>query len=145
IANLLYRRGASPRLVSKLDGQKATLVAAASLKTVPDAVWRAAEDGAMVVIDDAALAKPSWRRVKQEQDRDFYDLGRGRVVVYKKRVVDPSEFALDVIDLVGHRQRTARTWNARSSVAFATAGPASGEALLFVVNYGAAQNDEVQA
>lgn len=150
IANLLYRRNGSPRLVSATaplapDAQRILLLVAASLKSIPDAVWRHAEAGSTVVIDDASAVRPTWRRIKEEPDRDFFELGRGRVVAYRKRVADPSEFALDVIDLVGHRQRTARTWNARSSVVFASAGPTPGEALLFVVNYGAPQEDEVQA
>jgi hypothetical protein len=98
-----------------------------------------------VAIDDASLVRPAWRRVKEEPDRDFFQLGKGRVVVYKRRVADPSEFALDIIDLVGHQRRTARVWNATSTVVFSTAGPATGEALLHVINYGAPLKDEIQA
>lgn len=149
IANLLYRRNGSPRLASAAappppDPQRILVLSAASLKSIPDAVWRHAEAGSTVVIDSTAAIRPTWKRTKEEQDRDFFELGRGRVIAYKKRVADPSEFALDLIDLVGHRMRTARNWNARSSVVFATAGPGTGEALLTVVNYGDAQRDEVQ-
>ena len=150
LANLLYRRNASPRLERastppEPDRGKILLLVAASLKVVPDAVWRHAEAGSTVVIDDPALVRPSWRRMKEERDRDFFSLGAGRVVAYRKRVADPSEFALDMVDLVGHRLRTARLWNAQSSVVFATEGTVAGEALLHAVNYGAAQTEEVQA
>lgn len=150
IANLLYRRNGSPRLVPASappapDAQRILVLVAASLKSVPDAVWKHAEAGSTVAIDSAALVNPAWKRVKEEPDRDFYQLGKGRVVVYKKRVVEPSEFALDMIDIVGHQRRAARVWNATSTVVFSTAGPATSEALLHVINYGATLKDEVQA
>ena len=151
IANLLYRRSASPRLAlaaappppDRKSGIE--LLVAASLQTVPEVVWGHAEAGATVVIDDPALVKPAWRRLKQEPDREFFALGSGRVVVYRRRAADPSEFALDMIDLIGHLRRTARVWNAPSAVVFSTTGPAPGEALLHVVNYGAPRKEEVQA
>ena len=150
LANLLYRRSGSPRLAAsgrspEPDAKRILVLVAASLKTVPPAVWRHAEAGSTVVIDDPALVRPEWKRVKQEPDRDFFDAGSGRVAVYRKRIAEPSEFALDMIDLVGHRRRPARLWNAPSAVVFSTAGPAPGEALLHIVNYGAAQNEDVQA
>ena len=150
IANLLYRRNASPRLAlgsspPAADAQRILLLAAVSLKAVPDAVWKHAEAGSMVMVDDPALVRPEWRRVKQEPDREFFSLGAGSVVVYRRRIADPSEFALDSIDLIGHQRRTARVWNAQSTVVFSTAGPEPGEALLHVVNYGAPQREEVQA
>ena len=150
IANLLYRRNASPRLASAAaipepDSKRILVLVAASLKTVPAAVWSHAMAGSTVVIDDPGLIRPAWRRVKQEPDRDFFSIGSGRVAVYRKRVADPSEFALDMIDLIGHRRRVARVWNALSAVVFSTAGPLPGEALLHIVNYGAAQKEELQA
>ena len=150
IANLLYRRNASPRLALATsppapDPVRILLIAAASLKTVPGAVWKHAEAGSLVVIDEPALILPEWRRTKQEPDRDFFSLGGGFVVVYRRRIADPSEFALDLIDLIGHQRRTSRLWNAQSAVVFSTAGPEPGEALLHVINYGAPQREEVQA
>lgn len=151
ISNLLNRRNASPRFVPAAtplppDPDRLVVLVAAGLKAAPPAfVWKHAEAGSLVVIDDASAVASSWRRTKQEDDRTFYSHGRGQVLVYKNRVVDPSEFALDVIDLLGHRRRTARLWNAQSAVTFATAGAAPGEALLHVINYGSPVRDEVQA
>lgn len=151
LSNLLFRRNGSPRLVNAAalpapDPARIIVLVAASLKNVPDAAWKHAEAGSTVVIDNPAFVKPSWRRVRQEPDRDLFSLGRGQVMVYKKRIVEPSEFALDVIDIVGHRRRTARIWNARSAIVFATAGPKPGEAVLSIINYGARQReDEIQA
>ena len=151
ISNLLYRRNASPRFTAANtplapNPDHLAVLIAAGLKTPPPAfVWKHAEAGSLVVTDDAAAVDRSWRKAKEEDDRAFYTLGRGQVLVYKKRVADPSEFALDVIDLLGHRRRTARLWNAQSVITFATAGAAPGEALLHVINYGSRVAEEVQA
>lgn len=150
LANLLYRRNASPRLVSAAsvpppDPENILVLVAASLKAVPAAVWKHAEAGSTVVIDDPKLVQPGWKSVRREQDREIFSLGRGQVVVYPEAIVEPSEFALDVVDLVGHRRRPARLWNARSAVAWATAAPRPGDALLHIVNYGSPQEEDVQA
>lgn len=150
LANLLYRRNGSPTLAQAAappppDPRGILLLVAASLKVVPESVWRHAEAGSTVAIDNPALIKPAWKRVKEEPDREFYSAAKGNVIVYRKRISEPSEFALDMIDVVGHRLRTARLWNALSAVAFATAGPATNEMLLHIINYGSVQEEEVQA
>lgn len=149
IANLLFRRGASPRLVSASalpnpDPQILVFVAA-GLNNVPAQVFRHAEiAGSTVVLDSPAPAQAKLR--KQEADRAFYSLGKGTVVTYNKRIVDPSEFALDVIDLVTHKRRPCRIWNAPSAVGTATVAANSQQAILRVVNYGAPLPDaEIQA
>ena len=72
-------------------------------------------------------------------------MGKGRIVAYRKRITDPSEFALDVIDVINHRQRAVRLWNALSSIPLATAGPAPGELLMHVLQYGSGESTELQA
>lgn len=158
IANLLHRRGASPALASVLtppppDPSRRLAVVAASIRD-PKPESRAgilahAALGATVVVD-AAGAAAWWRdarmkHVKAQQDRDFFALGQGHVVAYKRRIVDPSEFALDVIDLVTHPRRAVRLWNAPAVIPLATSGPAAGEALLIAVNYGSPADSEIQA
>jgi hypothetical protein len=148
LANLLYRRGVSPRLASATQvppPQPETLaLVAASLRAVPPAVFSHAEAGATVIIDSPP--PPQAPQKKQEADRNFYTLGRGFVVSYHKRIADPSEFAYDVIDIITHKRRACRLWNASSAVATASLGSSAGESLLFVVNYGEEKADvEVQA
>ncbi len=149
IANLLFRRGASPRLVSasELPNPDPQILAfvAAGLNNVPAQVFRHAEAaGSTVVLDSPA--PPQARLRKQEADRAFYSLGKGTVVTYNKRVVDPSEFALDVIDLVTHKRRPCRIWNAPSAIATATVAANQQQAILRVVNYGVPLPDaEIQA
>jgi hypothetical protein len=83
--------------------------------------------------------------VRREEDRDFFSLGKGQLVAYRKPVLDPSEFALDVIDIVTHKQRSIRLWNAPAVIALATDSPNVGERLVHLVNYGRAVDAEIQA
>jgi len=141
IANLLFRRGASPALsatVPKPDPAHIQLLIAAGLKSVPPTVYEHATAGAIVVID---MAHPKgWKTVKEDTDRTIYSHGKGQIVAYHKRIQDPSEFALDCIDLLTHRRRAARLWNAPSAIPRATIG-----GLLHIAQYGAPISNEVQA
>lgn len=141
LANLLYRRGASPALVSaaSVPGPGILVLVAAGLKQVPEAAFAQGT----VVIDSAVPTGA--KLVREEADRGFYLLGKSTVVAYKKRIVDPSEFAMDVIDIVTHKRRAARLWNAGSAIPLAMAGERQGEALLHIVNYGSPTREELQA
>ena len=77
---------------------------------------------------------PAAVKTRADEDRDHYSLGKGRIVAYRAPVADPSEFALDVIDLLGVRTRDLRLWNAS-----AVLGLLSGQAkpLIHLINYGA--------
>ncbi len=145
IANLLHRRGASPLLVSGQQIPKSGVKAlvAAGMKQVPASAFAYAASGGKVIIDTPAPAAA--KLDKREQDRDFLSLGTGRIIAYHKRIADPSEFALDVIDVINHRQRAVRLWNAMSCIPLATAGPAPGELLLHVLQYGNGESTELQA
>jgi hypothetical protein len=158
IGNLLYRRNASPALVSAAappppDPHLRLAIVAANLKQ-PDAqlarkILAHAEAGGIVVA--AALPSQAWwkvpalKPVRSEPDRDFFSLGTGQVIAYKRPIADPSEFALDVIDLVTHKRRAVRLWNGPSVIALATSSPRSGERLLHLVNYGSPIDMDVQA
>lgn len=150
LANLLYRRNASPRLAFAASPpapapQRIRALVAAGLTVAPEATPKAilahAEAGATVVVDSPYSGKP----VKQQKDRSFFAVGKGEVVSYHKRIVDPSEFALDVIDLINHRNRAVRIWNAPAVIAVATEGERPNEALLLLVNYGSRSDQEIQS
>jgi hypothetical protein len=149
IANLLYRRNASPALVTTPpppDPQKRLAIVAANLKTPPaelmKRVWAHAEAGASVV---TTVPPPAGlKEIRSEQDRVIYSLGKGQVVAYKRMIADPSEFALDVIDVVTHKNRAVRMWNAPSVIALATASPKAGERLVHLINYGSPIDMDVQ-
>jgi len=82
--------------------------------------------------------------VKPESDRDFYSLGKGQVLAYREPVLDPSEYALDVIDVATYRRRAARIWNAGAGIPLATEGTSANETLLVALNYGSKVDQEVQ-
>lgn len=141
LANLLLRRGASPALVARVPAPnpaRIQLLIAASLKTVPDAIYAHAAAGATVVIDSEP--SKSWKRVKDDEDRAIYSYGKGQIVAYKGAIGDPSEFALDCIDLLTHRRRAARLWNALSAIPLFTTGR-----LLHIIQYGGPVTNEIQA
>ncbi|MBM3725986.1 MAG: hypothetical protein FJW40_11245 [Acidobacteria bacterium] len=154
IANLLYRRSASPLLVSAASVPRPSpasilVLVAAGLRAVPAAALAHAEAGSTVVIDTPPQA--SWPQAvgkvaRQDKDRTFYTVGRGQVVAYHKRIADPSEFALDVIDLATYRRRAARIWNALAAIPLLTEGRRPGECVLHVINYGSpVEREAVQA
>ncbi len=145
VANLLHRRGACPALKRVGEAVPAGTVGlvAAGLKSVPAELLAGVEKGGVLVVDQPLSV--SARKVKEETDRDFFAWGQGQVVVYRKRIVDPSEFALDVIDLVGHKRRAARVWNAPAVIYMATVGRRKGEAVLRLVHYGESIREDVQA
>ena len=141
IANLLYRRGASPALAAQVpapDPNRIQILIAAGLKAVPASVYAHAAAGAIVVTDSAP--PKGWKTIKEDTDRTIFAHGKGKVAAYHKRIQDPSEFALDCIDLLTHRRRAARLWNAPAAIPLATAG-----GLLHIIQYGGPITNEIQA
>jgi hypothetical protein len=150
IASLMYRQNTSPRLVRSdvltAEGLRNCRVLVTTGIRPPSVGLRArmlahAEAGATVVTD--AYGEGAWWRgascklARAFEDREFYTLGRGRVVAYKEEIQDPGDFALDVLDLAG-RERAARLWDYGATIALATSAPSGGpgKAVLSVVNYG---------
>jgi hypothetical protein len=149
LVNLMYRRSVSPRLISvervpSPDPACLELVAA-DVKGMDgplrEKVLAHAKAGASVVI--TAKPDPGWTKIKSQEDRDFYQLGRGQVVAYHEAIADPNEFALDVIDVISHRSRAVRIWNANSAITLATLPPRNvpAKALMIAINYGSPAHD----
>jgi hypothetical protein len=153
-ANLLFRRGASPRLVRAVDvpapSADCLCVVAAGIKK-PEAALAAkllahARAGAFVVVD-ARGESPWWRtaglkETKVQADRTFYTLGKGTVVAYTKAIANPSEFALDAIDLATYRNRSIRAWGAGTVVY--TASRRGSESIATLMNYGRSKIYDLQ-
>ena len=151
LANLMYRLNASPALAlaatpPRPDPQSRSIIVAANLEkvTAPAAILAHAEAGATVVVTGDWWKKGVGKLIKSETDREYYSAGKGRVVGYKAPISDPSEFALDVIDLVTHKKRAVRLWNAPAVIAVATDSPRKGGRLVHLVNYGSAIDSDVQ-
>ena len=137
IANLLFRRCLSPALAPAAeppapDGRRCALVAL-DLQPPPESVRRRilahAEAGATVAVNGAWWRTSGLKPLRREEDREWFTLGRGRVVAYHD-AIDPSAFGYDAIDLVGQERRAARVWSAPAAIALAS------ERQLLVVNYG---------
>jgi hypothetical protein len=150
LANLLYRHGASPALEPAgrppaPNGAPRTLLAAVNISPPAEEARKLilahAESGCTVVVDGAS-ADPWWRAggmrlLRQQEDRDFYSVGRGRIVAYKEPVSDQSSFASDVVDLITPERRPVRVWSVHAGIFVGTAAPPdAGKALLHIVNYG---------
>ena len=136
IANLLFRRNGSPRLVAEvpasLPSGTLVLVTTAIKPPNPQAAARMLDHvsiGGVTAVTDDASPNAWWRSPKQQlkvvktqSDRVFYSLGKGTIVAYNRKIVDPSEHALDVIDIIGHPRRAVRIWNANSTIAVSSPG-----------------------
>jgi hypothetical protein len=146
-AALMFRQSGSPELIAARrtpapDPARRPFVVAAGINP-PDAKLRdrllAHATAGATLFTDAGGESPWWRasgvkRDRQFDDREFYTLGAGRIVAYRDAVVDPGDFALDVLDLAGER-RPVRLWDAPAAIA--TVSQANGKApVLRVVNYG---------
>jgi len=148
IAKLLIRRNASPRLEAAArcpapSPQRLALVAVELQKPSEETrnrILAHADAGSSVVVNGNWWSTSRLKLVRKEEDRDVFALGKGKVVAYRGAVSDPSEFAMDVIDLATHKRRAARLWNAPSVVALA-----SGKGVLTCVNYGSPVDSAVQA
>jgi hypothetical protein len=155
LVNLMYRQNVSPALEPIASppapdpGRILTLVAAGVETPAPGAkntILSHAAAGATVVVD-AAGEKAWWRDarlklLRREDDRDFYTLARGQLVAYHEQITDVSEFAFDVIDLVGQTRRAVRMWNAATQIALVTRSARPREIVLSVVNYGRPLEDQ---
>lgn len=153
IANLCFRFNVSPALHAAAnppapDPKRRPVLAAAGIETPKGEVRRRilmhAIAGATVVADEPG-ARAWWRTegmkpLHTDADREFFSIGRGRLVAYREPVTDPGEFAQDLIDIVGQKRRAARLWNCDAGVALATLAPrtaaVTGAAALHIINYG---------
>jgi hypothetical protein len=149
IAHMLFRQNASPALVNAAeppapDPERRRVIVAVELRPplvpVRNRILDHAQAGASVVVNGDWWQNSSLTKVKSQEDRDFYRLGRGQVVAYHKTIDDPSEFALDAIDILTHPRRGVRLWNAPAVIALAT-----GKSLLQCVNYGSPADRDIQA
>lgn len=140
LANLMHRRSLSPALAPATDppapDPRLLVLVAVDIAEPAPAVGRRilahAERGATVVVNGKWWQSASGlERVSQEEDRDIFRLGRGKVAAYRDAIGDPGEFAYDVIDFVGQERRATRLWQAPAAIAVA-----AGKGILYIVNYG---------
>ncbi|MEK7406966.1 MAG: hypothetical protein AAB225_17975 [Acidobacteriota bacterium] len=156
LLNLMYRRHVCPvilpvRAVPALDPARWRAVVAADLTPTVDVRQKLldyARAGGLLMTVPAAGAAPSWwlvsgmRKTRTDLDRDWYALGRGRVIAYREPVSDPGEFALDVIDAVGVRTRDLRLVNAGAVLGLVAGEPGGARAVVTLISYGSTRDRE---
>jgi hypothetical protein len=149
ILNLMYRRNMFPVVhpvsdIPVIDPSRFRAFVYANLAAPGPAPLRRifgyVTAGGLLVVSPRDRETPPWwieegaEKVRSDADRDHYTLGNGRIVAYHDAVLDPSEFALDVIDLVGVQTRDVRLWNAPTVVGSAVEADRIG-AQIHLVNY----------
>jgi len=156
IAALMFRQSGSPELVSTErmplpDASRRPIVVAAGITPSPELgrlLLAHAKAGASLVIDGGDASSwwkaPGLRAARQFEDRGFYTLGAGRILVYKELIVDPGDFALDVLDHAAGR-RPVRLWDAPAVVAMASQADTRANLILRLVNYGSPTRGDVMA
>ena len=158
VAHLMFRQSVSPCLVRSdqppaPEPSRCLALAAVSIEP-PSAAARKqilanAEAGTTVIVegelDKAWWRTPGLKHQRTDAEREFYVLGKGQVVAYKKEVEDPGSFALDMIDIVTQKRRPARVWNCNAGLAIASSGPRGRGAVLNVINYSRPQDLPVLA
>jgi hypothetical protein len=157
IAALMFRHSGSPDLVPAgrapaPDARRRPEIVAAGIGPPSPALRRlllAHAAAGATVISDAGGESPWWKTAGLKpdrlfEDRGFYTLGAGRVVAYQEAILDPGDFALDVLDLAGDR-RPVRLWDASASIAMVSQGEAGSGPVLRVVNYGSMNRGGIMA
>jgi hypothetical protein len=157
IASLMFRHSGSPQLVSAghvplPDASRRSIVVAAGIKPPSKELAKLllahANAGASVVVDGGDKSPwwkaPGLKAGRQFEDRGFYTLGAGRILVYKDAIVDPGDFAMDVLDLAASR-RPVRLFDAFAVIAMVSQAGAGANRTLRLVNYGSAGRGDIMA
>lgn len=154
LLNMSYRYNLFPRVIPEkaippLDVQDLKVVAAVG--ATPDSTGKAhlvsfaRAGGALVLAPEDPQVARWWKGFAPEKpaggkDQAWSKVGAGRVLTYLDPVLDPAEFALDLIDALGKKPRDLRIWNA-SAVLGMVHRREGGKALLTLINYGGMGRD----
>lgn len=156
LLNMSYRNNLFPKVIPEdrigpLAGSGLRVVAAASVSPKRDGqshLLGFAKAGGTLVLAPIETAGERWwsptvpAKPPAEKDQHWAKLGAGRVLVYLDPVIDPSEFALDLIDAIGNKPRDLRIWNA-SAVLGMVHHIDQKRSLLTLINYGGTHRDIV--
>jgi hypothetical protein len=153
----MFRQSGSPELVSTErvplpDASRRPIVVAAGINPPSPDLYKLllahANAGASLVVDGGDATSwwkaPGLKAARQFQDRGFYTLGAGRILVYKESIIDPGDFALDILDLAAGR-RPVRLWDASAVIAMASREGARANLILRLVNYGSPTRGDIMA
>jgi hypothetical protein len=156
LLNMSYRNNLFPKVIPEdrigdLAGSGLRVVAAASVSPKREGQGHLlgfAKAGGTLVLAPIETAGERWwsppapAKPPAEMDQHWAKLGAGRVLVYLDPVIDPGEFALDLIDALGNEPRDLRIWNA-SAVLGMVHHIDQKRSLLTLINYGGTHRDIV--
>jgi hypothetical protein len=154
LLNMSYRYNLFPGVIAEksippLDVQDLKVVAAAGVK--PGEAGKgnlaafAQRGGTLLLAPDDPAGGRWWKGIAAEKpaggkDQEWVKAGAGHVLIYLDPVLDPAEFALDLIDALGNKPRDLRIWNAPSMLGMVHRLE-GGKALLTLINYGGGRMD----
>jgi hypothetical protein len=148
ILNMLFRRDATPAVSGEDAGglrtgrhKVAVTAGAPGGAEGKQRVLEFVRQGGVLLASPLAAGDGPWwpaaevRKVKGEEEREVLALGKGQVVAYKDPVLDPAEFALDVLEAVGWEARDLRSWHSGTVIGLLRRST-EGKTALLLVNYG---------
>ncbi|MBA3974720.1 MAG: hypothetical protein C0504_10960 [Candidatus Solibacter sp.] len=156
LLNMSYRNNLFPKVIHEdrigaLAGSGLRVVAAASVSPKRDGqshLLGFAKAGGTLVLAPIETAGERWwspaapAKPPAEKDQHWQGLGAGSVLVNLDPVIDPGEFALDLIDALRARHRDLRIWNAPAVLGMVHHIDRK-RSLLTLINYGGAHRDIV--
>lgn len=156
LLNMSYRNNLFPKvipenLIGRLQGSGLRVVAAAGITPTREGQGQLlgfVRAGGTLVLAPVETAGERWwsptaaAKPPAERDQHWQKLGAGRVLVYLDPVIDPSEFALDLIDALGKKPRDLRIWNAPAVLGLVHHTDQK-RSLLTLLNYGGTHRDIV--
>ncbi len=126
LLNMMYRRNVAPAVfapkAAPAFGVYRFLVAV-GVPEAHQAVHAFAFAGGTVLAAPVSEKEPLWwipggaRRKKSDDERNFFTWGKGGIIGYREPILDPAEFALDVLDAEGWTGRDVRLVAAESAIA----------------------------
>ncbi len=147
VLNLMYRFNVTPAVWSSAAPgplHQYRVLVALGLGNRPQAcraVLDFARSGGTVLAVPASENESPWwrvaglRKIKSEDGRDIYSLGRGTLIAYRTPVLDPGEFAEDVLDAQGWTTRDLRIWGTDAVIGLLRR-QAGGQVSVELINYG---------
>ena len=145
LLNMLYRRNVAPAVFAPdtlppySGGGYRILVASGIGSPARKRALAFAMAGGCLMAAPGENEKPWWadeaHKTAGKDDFDFYSIGKGKVIGYREPIIDPAEFALDVIDAEGWSARDVRLYSGEAIVAipYRLAG---GKLSVELINYG---------
>ena len=153
LLNMMYRRNVAPAVFNPaaLPGFSPSgfriLVASGvgSSEAARKSALAFAAAGGRLLAAPAENEKPWWtaagaRKTGSTEEFDCFEFGKGVIFGYREPIIDPAEFALDVIDAEGDGTRDLRLYNADSVVGIPHRLPGGGISVE-LINYGGQTQD----